>query len=65
MSLFRDPLLWIAALDKMLNLQPEILIPQHTRPLCGKAEINSTIIAYRDGIQFIHDQALKWMNQGG
>ncbi|TRY70615.1 hypothetical protein TCAL_06133 [Tigriopus californicus] len=63
-TMARDPLLWISALDKMLSLQPEILIPQHTRPLSGKAEIKSTITAYRDGIQFIHDQALKWMNQG-
>ena len=43
----RDTLQWVAALDLMLDLNPELLVPQHTRPLAGRENIKETMTAYR------------------
>ncbi|CBZ52373.1 putative alkyl sulfatase [Neospora caninum Liverpool] len=55
---------WIASLDLMRSLDAEYLVLGHTRPLVGKDHIQSTLIAYRDAIQFIHDQTVRFMNKG-
>lgn len=61
---FRDPLNWVASLDRMRALKPAVLVPSHTRPVVGEAEIAETLTAYRDAIQFVHDQTVRWMNLG-
>lgn len=55
---------WVASLDLMRSLNPDILILGHTRPLIGASYIHSTLTAYRDAIQFIHDQTVRLMNKG-
>lgn len=55
---------WIASLDLMRSLQAEYLVLGHTRPVYGKSEIASILVAYRDAIQFIHDQTVRYMNKG-
>ena len=60
----RDTLLWVKAVDSMRRLKPEILVPQHTRPLEGSEVIMETLTAYRDAIQFVHDQTVRYMNKG-
>ena len=60
----RDTLLWVGALDKMLALSPDILVPQHTRPVEGQDTIKETVTAYRDAIQYVHDQTVRHMNKG-
>jgi len=60
----RDTMLWTKAVDLMRSYEPEILVPQHTRPLVGKEVIMETLTAYRDGIQFVHDQTLRYINKG-
>ncbi len=61
---FRDCLVRLKALDLMSSLEPEVLIPQHSRPLVNKNEIRDTIQAYRDAIQFVHDQTVRYLSQG-
>ncbi len=63
-TLYRDVLKWTQSLDKMRQLNPEYLVPSHTRPLIGRQQINETLTAYRDAIQFVHDQTIRGMNQG-
>ena len=60
----RDVLAWAKSIDKMRQLKPEFLVPSHTRPLQGEAFISDTLTDYRDGIQFVHDQTVYWMNRG-
>ncbi|XP_058515375.1 linear primary-alkylsulfatase-like [Ochotona princeps] len=60
----RDCSYWVASLDMMRSLKPEFLVLGHTRPLTGREYIASTLLAYRDAIQFIHDQTLRYMNKG-
>jgi alkyl sulfatase BDS1-like metallo-beta-lactamase superfamily hydrolase len=61
---YRDVLKWVASLDKLRTLKAAYLVPSHTRPLSGEAEIRDTVTAYRDAIQYVHDQTVRWMNQG-
>ena len=56
----RDTLQWVAALDIMLELKAEKLVPQHTRPLEGAETIKEVVTAYRDAIQFVHDQTVRF-----
>lgn len=60
----RDVRSWIDSLDAMRDLEAEVLVPAHTRPLTGAAEIAATLTAYRDGIQYVHDQTVRGMNLG-
>ena len=43
----RDTQLWTKAVDLMRSYEPEILVPQHTRPLVGREVIMETLTAYR------------------
>ena len=61
---YRDLAGWVNSLDKMRYLEPEHLIPSHTRPISGKQEIYEKLTTYRDGIQYVHDQTIRMMNQG-
>ena len=61
---YRDLAGWVSSLDKMRYLGPEHLIPSHTRPISGQQEIYEKLTTYRDGIQYVHDQTIRMMNQG-
>jgi len=63
-TMHRDTLQWVAALDIMLDLSPSHLVPQHTRPLHGEETIRGIVTAYRDAIQYVHDQTVRYMNKG-
>ena len=55
---------YINALDAILDLSPHILIPCHLFPLHGEDYIREMVEGHRDGIQFVHDQTIKLMNEG-
>jgi len=61
---YRDVLLWVQSLDIMKDLKAEYLVPLHTRPLFGAETIQETLTNYRDAIQYVHDQTVRWMNRG-
>lgn len=60
----RDLMHWVNSLDLMLSYDVEFLVPSHTRPLVGKQNIRETLTVYRDAIQYIHDQTVRYINQG-
>lgn len=60
----RDVMTWVASLDRMRALEPEVLIPMHTLPVKGAAEIRARLTDYRDAIQYVHDQTVRAMNDG-
>lgn len=60
----RDVPLWIASLDVMRRFDPARLIPSHTLPIEGRDEVREALRDYRDGIQSIHDQVIRYANQG-
>jgi alkyl sulfatase BDS1-like metallo-beta-lactamase superfamily hydrolase len=61
---FRSLKAWYRSLDLMRDLWPDFLVPCHTRPIKGRDEIQRILTDYRDAIQFVHDQALRGINQG-
>lgn len=61
---YRDVMEWVTSLDKMRELAPEFIVPSHTRPISGTAEVSATLTAYRDAIQYVHDQTVRGMNKG-
>ena len=63
-TLYRDVLGWAHSLDKMRDMQPEHLVPSHTRPVSGQAVIANLLTDYRDAIQYVHDQTIRGMNHG-
>jgi len=63
-TLYRDVLAWAYSLDKMRALRPMYLVPSHTRAISGQDRIYETLTAYRDAIQFVHDQTVQGINRG-
>jgi alkyl sulfatase BDS1-like metallo-beta-lactamase superfamily hydrolase len=63
-TLYRDVLDWVKSLDRMRDLRPEHLAPSHTRPVSGADRIAEILTAYRDAIQYVHDQTIRGMNRG-
>ena len=59
----RDVNAWVNSLDMMIALEPKHIFPSHTLPFSGDSALE-TLTIYRDGIQFIHDQTIRLMNQG-
>lgn len=55
---------WVNSLDRMRDLEPEILIPSHAGPVVGAERINELLTAYRDAIQYVHDSVIRGANQG-
>jgi alkyl sulfatase BDS1-like metallo-beta-lactamase superfamily hydrolase len=60
----RDLMQWVRSLDKLRDLGANLIVPSHTRPLSGKAEIEEVMKAYRDAIQYVHDQTVRGINKG-
>jgi len=60
----RDLNQWKNSLDKMRRFPVEHLVPSHTRPIHGKEEVYGILTDYRDAIQFVHDQTVRYMNLG-
>ena len=61
---FRNPMEWVESLDKIRLLNAEHLVPSHTRPISGKQNVAIALTDYRDGIQFVHDQTIRYINKG-
>ena len=61
---FRDLKHWYQSLDKMRDLNPQYLVPCHTRPIIGAQKIQEILTNYRDAIQYVHDQSIRGMNAG-
>lgn len=60
----RWPLDYVNSLDKVLALEPEIVVPSHGPAIVGKAEIKRQLTKMRDAIVHVHDAVLKGMNEG-
>ena len=61
---YRDPVAWYKTIDLLRSLQAEHIVPSHGRPMSGVAKIEEMLTAYRDAIQYVHDQTIRWMNKG-
>lgn len=55
---------WIVSLGLMIHLGADYLVPGHTRPVLGSANVRTALTTYRDGIKSLVDQALEGMKKG-
>jgi len=62
---FRNPLDYLESIDKMRSLPAESLVLIHGGgPILGAENISRILRDYRDGVQYVHDQTVRYMNQG-
>ena len=61
---FRDPLQWYKSIDRLRGFKAAYLVPSHGQPLYGADRVEEVLRMTRDGIQYIHDQTLRYMNKG-
>ena len=61
---YRDPRVLLNGLDHLRSLNADHLVGTHGPPLSGKEEIARRVTAYRDSIQFLWDQTVRWTNRG-
>ncbi len=61
---FREPVSWFKSIDVLRGFQAEHLVPAHGQPVYGADHVEEVLTMTRDGIQFIHDQTIRYMNQG-
>lgn len=55
---------WYKSIEKMISLEPEILVPSHGKPITGKEKIKDVLSTYRDAIKYVHDQTMRYLNMG-
>ena len=61
---YRDPVQWFKSIDVMRGYPARYLVPTHGRPIVGAEGVQEMLTAYRDAIQFVHDQTIRYTNQG-
>ena len=61
---YRDPMNYVNALDKMIPLEAKYLVPSHVKPVTGKDNVTDILVSTRDATQYIYDQTIRGMNQG-
>lgn len=59
-----SPRAYIASLNKLIALEPEMIIPSHHDPIEGAELIQTGMVKMRDALQFVHDAVLVGMNKG-
>ena len=55
---------YVRSLDRIVALEPEMIIPSHHDPIEGKALIKQGLVKMRDAVHFVHDEVLRGMNEG-
>lgn len=60
----RKPIEYIQSLDRVIALEPEMIVPSHQDPIVGKEKIKADLIKMRDAVQYVHDRTMEGMNAG-
>jgi len=55
---------YVESINRVLELEPEILIPSHGSAIKGREDIQKALTRYRDAILYVHDETVKGMNLG-
>ena len=61
---YRDTRKWYQSVDEMRAYNPKYLISCHGPYLSGKEKVYNRLTIYRDAVQYIHDYAVRGINQG-
>ena len=55
---------WARSLDRVIALEPEVLLPGHEEPTLGRDPVRRVLTRYRDAILALHDATVRGMNEG-
>lgn len=55
---------WLASLDRMRRLDPQVLVPSHTAPVLGQEQVRRALVDHRDALQWVRDLVVRGANQG-
>lgn len=61
---YRDALTVADAVQRVMDLEPEVILYGHHEPVVGAEVIRAELVALRDAIHFVHDETVKGMNEG-
>lgn len=61
---YREALGFVESLEKVLDLEAELLLPGHHGPVVGKETIREELTRLRDAVQYVHDETVRGMNHG-
>jgi alkyl sulfatase BDS1-like metallo-beta-lactamase superfamily hydrolase len=61
---YRDPARWVQSIDLLRQWDADAMVLQHGPPVVGRDEVARVLRVYRDQIQFVHDQTIRYMNKG-
>jgi alkyl sulfatase BDS1-like metallo-beta-lactamase superfamily hydrolase len=61
---YRDPLRFIESLDRVLDLEPELLLVGHHGPVEGRDLIRAELLRLRGAVEYVHDETVRGMNAG-
>lgn len=60
----RKPIEYIASLEKVMELEPAMIVPSHKDPIRDGEVISSGLVKMRDAVQHVHDETVAAMNAG-
>jgi alkyl sulfatase BDS1-like metallo-beta-lactamase superfamily hydrolase len=60
----RKPIEYIASLDMLIDLSPQMIVPSHQDPVEDAAQIKADLIKMRDAVRYVHDATIAGMNAG-
>ncbi len=55
---------YIDSLDKIIALEPEMIVPSHFEPVTGGEQILADLKRMREAVQYVHDETVDGMNEG-
>jgi len=61
---YRDALRFVASLDRVLALEPELLAVGHHDPVEGRETIRRELLRLRGAVLYVHDETVRGMNAG-
>ena len=60
----RKPIEYVDSLNRILALEPEMILPSHLEPVVGGDNIARDMRKIRDAVQYVHDETVAGMNSG-
>jgi alkyl sulfatase BDS1-like metallo-beta-lactamase superfamily hydrolase len=55
---------YVTSLNRVMALNPEVILPSHGAPVVGATVIKENLTRYRDAILYVHDAVVRGMNEG-
>ena len=61
---YRDALVVIETIDRVLALEPELILYGHHAPIAGRELIRKELLRLRGAVEYVHDRTVEYMNEG-